>query len=120
MSGRSGRHVQEGESPGEVVVQTFNPENESLMYARNHDFEGFANNELVARGQLNYPPIGKLLGFRIQGPHLGVVQDAARLLAKRAQALKSQFSHYNSVEVLGPAEAPIAKLRNQFRFHLEF
>ncbi|MBC7371611.1 MAG: primosomal protein N' [Bdellovibrionaceae bacterium] len=118
MSGRSGRHVQEGESPGEVVVQTFNPENESLMYARNHDFEGFANNELVARGQLNYPPIGKLLGFRIQGPRLGVVQDAARLLAKRAQALKSQFSQYNSVEVLGPAEAPIAKLRNQFRFHL--
>jgi primosomal protein N' (replication factor Y) len=39
-------------------------------------------------------------------------------LAKRAEALKAQFPQYESVEVLGPAEAPLAKLRGQFRFHL--
>lgn len=118
MSGRSGRHVKEGENPGAVIVQTFNPEHDSLVFAKNHDFEGFANHELNIRTQLNYPPVGKLLGFRIQGSRLGVVQNAARLLAKRAQTLKLQVPQYESIEVLGPAEAPLAKLRGQFRFHL--
>ncbi|MGZ3747617.1 MAG: replication restart helicase PriA [Pseudobdellovibrionaceae bacterium] len=118
MSGRSGRHIKDGESPGTVIIQTFNPEHESLAYAQKHDFEGFAQYELNNRVQLNYPPHGKLIGFRIQGIHLRVVQDAARLLANRTQALKAQFSKYKDVEILGPAEAPLAKLRGQFRFHL--
>jgi len=118
MSGRSGRHVKPGESPGTVVIQTYNPEHESLVFAQKHDFEGFAQQELNNRSALSYPPVGKLLGFRLQGIHLGKVQNAARLLAKRAEALKAQFSQYESVEVLGPAEAPLAKLRGQFRFHL--
>lgn len=118
MSGRSGRHIKEGESPGTVVIQTFNPEHESLIYAQKHDFVGFAHLELTNRSVLNYPPAGKIIGFRIQGNHLRVVQDAARLLAKRAQALKAQFPQYELVEILGPAEAPLAKLRGQFRFHL--
>lgn len=118
MSGRSGRHVKEGESPGLVIVQTFNAEHESITFARNHDFEGFAKNELETRTALNYPPAGRLVSFRIQGPHLNRVEEAAGLLARRAQALKAQFNQYNSIEVLGPAEAPLSKLRGQFRFHL--
>ncbi len=118
MSGRSGRHVREGEDPGAVIIQTFNPEHESLLFAQNHDFVGFAAHELNTRAQLNYPPTGRLLGFRIQGRHLGAVEDAARLLSKRAQSLKTQFPQYQKIEILGPAEAPLAKLRGQFRFHL--
>ncbi len=118
MSGRSGRHIKDGESPGTVIIQTFNPEHESLVFAQKHDFEGFAQYELNNRAQLNYPPSGKLIGFRIQGNHLRAVQDAARLLAKRALTLKAQFTQYELVEILGPAEAPLAKLRGQFRFHL--
>lgn len=118
MSGRSGRHIKEGENPGYVIIQTFNAEHESIIYAQNNDFEGFAENELNIRSSLNYPPIGKLISFRIQGPHLGRVQEAARLLARRAQVLKSQNSNYSSIEILGPAEAPLSKLRGQFRFHL--
>lgn len=118
MSGRSGRHVKEGESPGLVIVQTFNVEHDSITYAKNHDFEGFAQHELNIRSQLNYPPVGRLVSFRIQGVHLSKVEEAAGLLARRAQALKSQFSQYNAIEVLGPAEAPLSKLRGQFRYHL--
>lgn len=118
MSGRSGRHVKEGESPGLVIIQTFNTEHDSLTFARKHDYEGFANHELNIRGALNYPPVGRLVSFRIQGVHLGKVEETARLLARRAQNLKSQYHQYNPVEVLGPAEAPLAKLRGQFRYHL--
>src|SRR5690606_7861434 len=99
MSGRSGRHVKPGESPGSVIIQTYNPEHESLAFAKNHDFEGFAQQELNNRNQLKYPPLGKLLGFRLQGTQLGRVQNAARLLAKRAEALKAQFDQYQQIEV---------------------
>lgn len=118
MSGRSGRHVKDGESPGKVVIQTYNTEHESITFAKNHDFEGFAAQELMVRSQLNYPPMGRLVSFRIQGSKLGAVEETARLLARRAQALKQQFAQYESVEILGPAEAPLAKLRGQFRYHL--
>lgn len=118
MSGRSGRHVKEGESPGKVVIQTYNTEHESILFAQNHDFEGFAEQELNIRGQLHYPPLGRLVSFRIQGPKLNAVEETARLLARRAQTLKQQFPNYDSVEILGPAEAPMAKLRGQFRYHL--
>lgn len=118
MSGRSGRHVKEGEDPGRVIIQTFNTEHDSITFARNHDFEGFAQHELNIRSQLNYPPVGKLISFRIQGTKLGRVEETAGLLARRAHALKAQFPQYSSIEVLGPAEAPLSKLRGQFRFHL--
>jgi primosomal protein N'' len=118
MSGRSGRHVKEGEKPGYVIIQTYNTEHDSITFARNHDFEGFAANELMIRGQLNYPPVGRLISMRIQGPHLGRVEEAAGLLARRANALKQQIERYAEIEVLGPAEAPLSKLRGQFRFHV--
>lgn len=118
MSGRSGRHVKEGECPGLVIIQTFNAEHDSIIFARNHDYEGFAQHELEIRSQLQYPPIGRLVSMRIQGTHLGKVEEAASLLARRARALKTQFPQYKAIEVLGPAEAPLSKLRGQFRFHL--
>lgn len=118
MSGRSGRHVKEGESPGYVIIQTFNAEHDSITFARNNDYEGFAKHELENRAALNYPPCGRLVSFRIQGTHLGKVEETAGLLARRAHSLKAQFPQYASVEVLGPAEAALAKLRGQFRYHL--
>lgn len=118
MSGRAGRHVAPGESPGVVLIQTFNAEHESIVYARTHDYEGFAENELQTRSALNYPPVGKLVSFRIQGSSKGSALEAARLLARRAHSLKLQNQNYHAIEILGPAEAPLAKLRGQFRYHL--
>lgn len=118
VSGRAGRHVKPGEAPGQVIVQTYNPDHPALLFAQKHDYEGFAAQELQFREPLTYPPLGKLVSYRIQGIHLGKVQETARLLAQRAKQLKTQNPRYTNIEVLGPAEAPIAKLRGQFRYHL--
>ncbi len=118
VSGRAGRHVKEGESPGRVIVQTYNPDHPSLIFAQTHDFVSFAEQELEHRRPLNYPPFGKLVSFRIQGTQLTRVQEGARLLSKRGQQLKMKSPAYEGIEVLGPAEAPLAKLRGQFRYHL--
>lgn len=117
MSGRSGRHIKKGESPGEVIIQTYNTEHDSLLFAQKHDFEGFAEKELMHRTQLHYPPIGKLLSFRIQGTQLDKVQLTCQRLLKRAQHLKQKFTPYLGLEILGPAQAPLTKLRGQFRYH---
>ncbi|MEK6628951.1 MAG: primosomal protein N' [Bdellovibrionota bacterium] len=118
MSGRSGRHVKDDEAPGKVFIQTYNTEHESVQFSKNHDYEGFAKAELNSRQQLNYPPFHKLTALRIQSPDLGKVKTTANQLAQRAQALKEKFSVFDEVEILGPAAAPLAKLRNQYRYHL--
>lgn len=118
MAGRAGRHIQEGELPGQVLIQTLNPDHPSLSFALQQDFGHFAANELQIRMALNYPPYGRLASFRIQSISLQKVKSVARTLALRAQTLKAQNSRYANVEVLGPAEAPLAKLRGQYRYHL--
>lgn len=118
VSGRAGRHVKPGEPPGRVIIQTYNPDHPSLTFAKQHDFESFSQLEISQREPLNYPPLGKLISFRISGIQLHRVQEAARLLSVRAQQLKAKHAAYEQVEVLGPAEAPLAKLRGQYRYHL--
>lgn len=120
MSGRSGRHVGKDDQPGKVVIQTYNTSHESVQFSQQHDYEGFMQNELMHRQQLNYPPFHKMASIRIQSMDLDKVQRTARHLAQRAQLLKEKYEAFGPVEVLGPAAAPIAKLRNQFRYHLLF
>jgi len=118
VAGRAGRHVRPGQNPGEVIIQTLNPQHVSISHAIHHDFESFAQQELQDRSALNYPPLGKLVSFRLQGNQLSQVEKAAHALAHRARQLQQRFSAYTNVEVLGPAEAAIAKLRGKFRYHL--
>lgn len=118
MSGRSGRHVKDGESPGKVILQTYNTEHESVQFAQKHDYEGFAAAELVNRQQLNYPPVHRMAALRVQSPDLEKVRLTSDQLARRAHLIKEKFSVFADIEVLGPAAAPLAKLRNQFRYHL--
>lgn len=118
MSGRSGRHVKDNESPGKVIIQTYNTEHESIMFSKNHDFAGFVQSELNNRNQLNYPPFHKLTSIRIQSMDLAKVKVTAEMLTMRAQKLIERFPVFAEIEVLGPAAAPIAKLRNQFRYHV--
>lgn len=118
MSGRPGRHLDVTKNPGQVVIQTFNPEHESLKFAIQHNFEGFVDAELMHRKALLYPPYGRLISLRIQSPDRMTARDLATTVSQRALSLKAQFTQYESLEILGPAEAPIAKLKNQYRYHL--
>ena len=116
VAGRSGRHLDEG--AGRVVIQTYNPDHSSIQFTCAHDFDAFAEYELSFREALRYPPFWRLAGFRIQGLDLDKVVRTAKLLQQRALALQAHSASYASVEVLGPAEAPLAKLRNQHRWQL--
>lgn len=119
MSGRAGRHVTAEEQPGQVFIQAYNTEHESLKYAQNHDFLGFAEAELLNRAPLAYPPFSKLTSFRIQSLSQEKASATAYQLQRRAAHLKEKYSqHYAGIEILGPASSPLAKINNQYRFHV--
>lgn len=120
MSGRSGRHIERNDGAGVVFVQAYNTEHQSLQFAKNHDYVGFATQELEHRLAFKYPPGGRLISLRIQGLDLHAVKQTARQLVDRAENLKQKYSQYQSLDILGPVQAPILKLRNQFRYQVLF
>lgn len=115
VSGRAGRHVADG---GRVIVQTYNPEYPSITYSKNIQYVEFTEDQLAARKELHYPPFGKLASFRITAktPKIGVA--AAERLAERAESLKNLNPAYSQIQILGPTEAALAKLRGKYRYHL--
>ncbi len=114
VSGRSGR-----QTAGRVVLQTYNPEHSSIRFTVANDFKGFAAEELSERAELHYPPIWRMAMLRVHGPNAETAKLCSARLVKRARALQQQHSHYETeVLVLGPAQAPLFKLRGRFRFQV--
>lgn len=114
VSGRSGR-----QTAGRVVIQTYDPDHPSIRFTVQNDFRGFADNELSERGELHYPPSWRMAMFRIQGSTSEGAKRAGKLLVQRARALvEQQPSYADKIQVLGPAEAPLFKLRGKFRYQV--
>jgi primosomal protein N' (replication factor Y) (superfamily II helicase) len=116
VSGRSGRHLDEG--AGRVIIQTYNPDHPSIQFTCAHDYQGFAQFELGFREALGYPPFWRLASFRIQGLEQSAVEETARRLKTRAQTLQSKSPNFARIEILGPAPSPLARLRNNYRWQL--
>src|SRR5690606_36059728 len=111
VSGRPGRHTKNGE----VIIQTYNPEYSSLVYAQKNDYEGFADQELINRNELSYPPFGRLISVKIQGLDLSKVKKAVSIIEKNSSALQKKSP---SITILGPVSAPIFKLKNKYRYQM--
>jgi len=109
VSGRAGR----GDRPGRVVIQTRQPEHYALQAAARQDLGIVREREAPTRRLLQYPPFGHLVRVLCEDP------DEARSLGS-AEALKSAIDRLAIAEVraLGPAPAPLAKLRGRYRHHL--
>lgn len=107
--GRAGR----GENPGRVVVQAIDPGHYAITSAAGHDAEGFYRQELEFRREAGYPPFAFLAVFAISGLSEQTVGDQADLTARTLMLLKSELKV--RVEILGPAQSPLYRLRNRFR-----
>jgi primosomal protein N' (replication factor Y) (superfamily II helicase) len=109
VAGRAGR----GDRPGRIVVQTYCPEHPAIQFLRNHDYEGFVRDELARRESASYPPFSRMIAVRLDGRHEASVRAAATDAAMRARAQGGA-----AVQVLGPAEAPIGRLRGRSRYQI--
>jgi len=112
VAGRTGR----GDKGGRVLIQTFSPDHPAIQAAIRHDFVGFAKTELPARHKYDYPPYTSMVRLVVRGPVEATAEEFAQHLAKRVQVAMQK----NQVQgkVLGPTNAPIAKLRGKYRFHM--
>ena len=113
VSGRAGRAAK----PGRVIVQTYNPDHYAVLAAARHDYHAFYERELASRRANRYPPFASLikLGFADENEDraLDVARRAAVVLQERGIAHKEGDLHF-----LGPAEAPLHKLRGRYRYHM--
>jgi primosomal protein N' (replication factor Y) (superfamily II helicase) len=116
VSGRAGRGV----LPGQVVVQTFSPEDPSVVYAQEHDYVAFFNQEIKFRKALGYPPFNHLLRVVISSEDENRVIKNAQDLggALRQGVSKYNNSNTNQLEILGPAPSPLSKLKNRYRWQV--
>ncbi len=109
-AGRAGR----GDAIGEVVIQTMNPAHYSIRHSTTHDYEGFYNEEIVYRKELGYPPIGRMVKIEIKSPD----EKQAAEGAKTAQNRIRNLMRGKETVLLGPAPAPVSRVRGQYRFQL--
>jgi primosomal protein N' (replication factor Y) len=109
VAGRAGR----GDQPGRVLAQAFRPDDPGLAAAA--DYDAFATAELERRQQLGFPPWSRLVAIRLQGNVESRVQGASERLAALA---RDAVLRGERADVLGPAPAPIARLRGKHRIQL--
>ena len=111
VAGRAGR----GQRPGRVLMQTYRPEHDSVAFAYGHDFTGFFQHETARRRDVLYPPYSRLARLIVENPK---AEQAEATSQRIGQMLQRQIPPRSDVTVLGPAEAPIARLHDRYRWHL--
>lgn len=119
-AGRAGRSGKEGE----VVIQTYDPEHYSIVYAANQDYKGFYEEEMMYREMLLYPPAAHMLAILVSSTD----EESGRVLAAQlGDFVKKQIERLEGEEkktvadrmhVIGPAAASVGKINDIYRFML--
>ncbi|HXY15122.1 MAG TPA: primosomal protein N' [Terriglobales bacterium] len=108
VAGRAGR----GDTPGRVVLQTYFPDHYAVQYAAQHDFVGFYEKELRFRSWMRYPPYSALANVLVRSDELDKALQWAGSLGKWFDK-----TTHEGIRVLGPAAAPILRLKRDYRYH---
>jgi len=107
VSGRAGR----AEKPGSVYLQTYTPDHPVLKALIEGERDAFNQQEIQAREMMRWPPFGSLAAFIVSGPN---EQETLRT----AQEMAAKAPVHDRLMVLGPAPAPLYKVRQKYRFRL--
>lgn len=107
-AGRAGR----GAAPGRVIIQTLNPDHYAIRFAAGQDYEGFYKKELEFRKWLRYPPFSACANVLVRA---GKQEDALAMATQLEFVLNPAPP---DIRVMGPAEAPVARLKNEFRYQI--
>ena len=120
VAGRAGRH----ELPGEVVVQTYNPEHYAIVSSQRHDYSSFVQEELKHRRFMAYPPFCRLILVTLSHEQLALLISEGEKLAStlrdlaRGAGVKSSDDGDGSrfIDILGPVASPIPRMKDRYRF----
>ena len=112
VAGRAGR----GPKGGRVLVQTRHPAHHALVWAGQHDAEGFLRQERELREEPPYPPAISLVNLLVSGPKEADVGRRAAALADWCSALIERYQL--AIQVLGPAPCPLVRIKERWRWHV--
>ncbi|MDM7921252.1 MAG: primosomal protein N' [Pyrinomonadaceae bacterium] len=110
VAGRAGR----GDLPGRVLIQTYYPEHYALKFAAEQDFEGFYNAEIRYRQRLGYPPFMAIASIMLKHRDEAYAMKSARILRDSLDRANPE----KQLRILGPAQASIARIKNEFRLQI--
>ncbi|HEY0430329.1 MAG TPA: primosomal protein N', partial [Pyrinomonadaceae bacterium] len=110
VAGRAGR----GDRPGKVLIQTYHPYHYALRHASAQDYAGFYQEEVRHRQNHNYPPFVALASLLVHGPDLVRVRADALELRQELDRANTE----RAARILGPAPAPLGRLKGEFRVQL--
>ena len=108
-AGRAGR----GTRPGEVVIQTYQPEHYSIRAAENQDYRAFFEQEILFRRMLHYPPEWNMLVIHAASLQEVLVKEAADMLKYAVMAEAGQKNA--QIQVIGPADAAVARVNDIYK-----
>jgi primosomal protein N' (replication factor Y) len=112
VAGRTGR----GPRGGRVLVQTFTPDHPCIALAATHDYTGFVAAELTHRRAHHYPPYQRLVRVILRSRDQKAAADFSEQMAA---AFNTALQNQSEVRLLGPAEAPVFRLKGYYRYHFQ-
>ena len=116
-SGRAGR----SEKDGEVIIQTFNSENDVIKKTIENDYEGYYKNEMIMRKMLNYPPFGRIVILVISAMEEILVTEKAKILREEIIRNVNAAMNLTSNDFISDAfKSPIYKINGRYRYQIFF
>ncbi|MGQ9631881.1 MAG: primosomal protein N' [bacterium] len=109
VAGRTGR----GKRGGSVIVQTYHPQEPSILFAADQNYERFYRYEIAVRRELGYPPFARMINVLFSGRNGGLVKAESERFAERAR----KAGGYN-LTVMGPAPAYLSRLKGRYRWQV--
>lgn len=111
VAGRAGR----GKKEGKVILQTYSPDNYSIIYASKSDYKSFFNKEILIRRLRNYPPFSKILAINLSSEdEKNLIKNIQTLFNK----IKIKIGENDKIEILGPCPCGISKIKNSYRWQI--
>jgi primosomal protein N' (replication factor Y) (superfamily II helicase) len=113
VGGRAGR----GARPGHVVVQTYNPDSYAIQAMVAGDYDRFYEQEVTLRDALDYPPFSELINIGVSAADDATARELTQTVVDMIEAAREGGALHGVKELLGPAPAPLSKLKNRYRWH---
>ncbi len=112
VCGRAGR----GDTPGRAVIQTYQPQNRTINFAKEQNYLDFYENEILYRKRMEYPPFCDIVCIMVSGDS---DTDAELEMIEIGNMLsKAQPFDKNIIKIIGPSPAPIQKIKNKYRYRV--
>lgn len=108
-AGRAGR----GSDKGEVVIQTYAPDNYSVVAASHQNYEEFYEEEIAYRKLMGYPPVANMVAILLQCEKKNELEEATWQIVNLIKQVKQK--KYNELFVIGPADPPVSKINDIYR-----